>query len=239
MTYKLKETLAAPILGIDAELDVNEEFTITSETINGKSTGNQGFSLQLNGYSPQGFNSAWQQYSIYLDGGNLNWEIQNWIVSPQANPYSPGFIAQSGSLGAVTAGTLPKGLRLRVALIYDPYGFVLGANFFAYQGTSTIGQAQMLIKDITGPAISGEAFGSAPIIAFQLLVVGGGGDSMTTFAKGGSGTLTYKATSPLQATTQLPANAGFQDLGTGENSNINYGQVSATCSKTHSQSVSV
>jgi hypothetical protein len=97
----------------------------------------------------------------------------------------------------------------------------------------------MLIQNITGPAVSGIAFGSAPILAFQLLLVGTGGDSTTTFQAGGSGTLRYTAVSPLQATTQLPANVGFPVTGTGENSTITYGPIAATFSKTHTQTVSV
>jgi hypothetical protein len=241
MTNQLKEGLAAPILGLDVELDITSILTIAGVDI-----GDLGCSLQLNGFSPQGFNSAWQQYAIYLDNKSLNWEIQNWIVGIDANPYSPRFIRDAGGLkdaagGLVTlaGNALPSGIRLRIALIYDAYGFVLGANFFAYQGAVTLGQAQMLIKDIPGPAVSGVAFGSAPILAFQLLLVGEGNASTTKFAQGGGGVLRYKATSPLQATTQLPANVGFHFTGTGENSNITYGQVSATFSKTHTQTVGV
>jgi hypothetical protein len=234
MTNQLKEGLARPILGVDVELDITAILTVASVDM-----GDLGCSLQLNGFSPQGFNSAWQQYAIDLDNKSLNWEIQNWIAGIDANPYSPRFVAAAGRLANLDANALPAGMRLRIALIYDAYGFVLGADFFAYQGAVTIGQAQMLIKDITGPAVSGVAFGSAPILAFQLLLVGAGGGSTTTFVQGGGGILRYKATSPLQATTQLPANVGFHLTGTGENSNIIYGQVSATFSKTHTQTVSV
>jgi len=234
MTSQFAEGLAHPILGIDVELDISTALTVGSVDF-----GDLGCSLQLNGYSPQGFNSAWQQYCIYLDNKTLMWEIQNWIAGTDANPYSPSFVRAGGELAALTANALPAGLRLRTVLIYDAYGFVLGANFFAYQGSTTIGQAQMLIQNIAGPAVSGIAFGSAPILAFQLLLVGTGGDSTTTFQAGGSGTLRYTATSPLQATTQLPTNVGFHVTGTGENSTITYGPVAATFSKTHTQTVSV
>jgi uncharacterized protein DUF5648 len=235
MTNQLKEGLAQPILGVDVELDI----TTSPLAVASVDTGDPGCSLQLNCYSPQGFNSAWQQYTLFLDNGNLNWEIQNWIAGIDANPYSPRFIRDSGWLASLDGNALPSGIRLRIALIYDAYGFVLGANFFAYQGAATLGQKQMLIQDILGPAVSGVAFGSAPILAFQSLLVGTGNGSTTTFAQGGVGILRYKATSPLQATTQLPANVGFHVTGTGENSNIIYGQVSATFSKTHTQTVGV
>jgi hypothetical protein len=62
MMSQLKEGLAHPILGLDVELDITKVFTVASVD-----TGDPGCSLQLNGYSPQGFNSAWQQYAIYLD----------------------------------------------------------------------------------------------------------------------------------------------------------------------------
>jgi hypothetical protein len=62
MTSQLTEGLAHPILGLDVELDITKVLTVASVD-----TGDLGWSLQLNGYSPQGFNSAWQQYAIYLD----------------------------------------------------------------------------------------------------------------------------------------------------------------------------
>jgi hypothetical protein len=126
-----------------------------------------------------------------------------WCVPHDHFAYSPSFVSASGLLAALSGNALPAGIRLRTALIYNAYGFVLGANFFAYQGAVTLGQAQMLIKDILGPAVSGVAFGSAPILAFQLLLVGTGNHSTRTFAQGGSGILRYKATSRLQATTRL------------------------------------
>ncbi|WP_433965438.1 hypothetical protein [Tunturiibacter gelidiferens] len=181
MTSQLAEGLAPPILGIDVELDISTALTVGSVDF-----GDLGCSLQLNGYSPQGFNSAWQQYCIYLDNKTLNWEIQNWIAGTDANPYSPSFVRAGGGLAALTANALPAGLRLRTVLIYDAYGFVLGANFFAYQGATTIGQAQMLIQNINGPAVSGIAFGSAPILAFQLLLVGTGAIPQQPFKREGA-----------------------------------------------------
>jgi hypothetical protein len=99
---------------------------------------------------------------------------------------------QGGPLAVLGWNALSAGIRLRTALIYDAYGFVLGANFFAYQGSVPLGQAQILIKDIPGPAVSGVAFGSAPILAFQLLLVGTGNDSTTTFAQGESASFVIK-----------------------------------------------
>ena len=215
-----------PIVGLDVELSITSD--ITAQSVN---FGDLGMGFQLNGYSPQFYASSWQQFGIFLEGGALTCEIQNWAESP----YEVGFVVGSATLCHIKGNTLKAGHRLRVVLEEDEFSNILGADFYAYDGNHQLGHKKLLIKDFK----YGVAFGSAPIVGFQYLLVGPYDAETVTLAAGGGGIITYQAAAPLAASSQLPPNTEWPDVGTGEESNAVYGEITATKSKVLHQTLSV
>jgi hypothetical protein len=213
------------IVGLDVGLSVSSDVTVTEVD-----AGDIGMSLQLNAYSPVDFTPGWQQYTISVFKGSVQCEIQNWTKSP----YAPGFIVGAATLCGSHGNSFPKGWRLRIALINDEFSNIVGADFYVYRGDQEIGHQQLLVANFN----HGLVVGAAPIIAFQLVLVGPYDGEAATLAAKGAGTITYKADVALRATTQLPATVGYP-TGTAETSNATYGQIAATKSKLLRQSLGV
>jgi hypothetical protein len=219
-----------PIMGLDVQLTITNDLTLSSVNV-----GDLGCSFQLNAYAPQLFNSAWQQYAIWFKGDELNCEIQNWSQSP----YSAGFVVGGRSLCNIGRDTLAAGLRLRIALMNDEYGNILGADFYVYKGNDELAHRNLTIADFKNPHTTGATFGAAPIIAVQQVLVGPYDAERVTFATGGAGCITYRAAVPIRATTQLPSVTGWPGAATGEESNALYGEIAATKSKVLTQGLRV
>lgn len=215
-----------PIVGLDVELSITSD--ITAESVN---FGDLGMGFQLNGYSPQFYTSSWQQFGIFFEGGELTCEIQNWAKSP----YEVGFVVGSATLCHIKGNTLKAGHRLRVVLEEDEFANILGADFYAYDGKNQLGHKKLLVKNFK----YGTAFGAAPIVGFQYVLVGPYDAEKVTLAPGGAGILTYQSAVALAASSQLPPNTEWPDVGTGEESNAIYGEITATKSKILNQTLSV
>jgi hypothetical protein len=241
--------------GLPASLSNNSNFIITSEigggintiaglqidiavtsdiTVESVSAGDLGVSFQLNAVSPEFYASVWQQFVLFLDNGEIICEIQNWTQSP----YAVGFIVGSANVCHIGGNTLRAGHSLRISLLNDDYANILGAEFFVYDGHKTIGHHRLLVKDFP----NGLALGAAPIVGFQVVVVGPGGGAQVVLAPGGAGLITYTAAVPLCAATQAPSVAEYSFKGmveTAEQSNCVYGEIASTKSKTLTQTFGV
>jgi hypothetical protein len=219
-----------PIMGLAVDIEIQSDLTADGVTAGV----GLGMSFQLNAQSPIGFNSKWQQYIITLQGGELSCEIQNWSATPS---YSIGFIEGAAYLCSLGGDTIPAGYHLQIVLINDDYGNILGAGFSILQGTTIKGQATLLIQNLP----SGPAFGAAPILGIQMVIVGPGNGSTATLAHGGAGIISYTADSPLYAQAWDPQ--GFSEVAqmtsTEEQSNVEYGPTASTKSKTLTQAFGV
>ena len=215
-----------PIVGLDVEVAITADITVSSVDF-----GTLGMGLQLNAYSPNFFTSSWQQFALTLFDGNIQCEIQNWAESP----YAVGFIVDSARLCHSDGNTIPAGWRLRMSLFNDEFANVLGADFYVYNGKHQLGHKRLTIKNFKNSSV----FGAAPIVGFQLVLVGPFDGETATLASGGAGIITYKAAVPLCASNDLPAVAEWPGVGTGEQSNTVYGEIASTKSKTLTQTLGV
>src|SRR5579863_9085083 len=110
-----------PIMGLAVDIEINADLKLGS--ISGGVAGTPpGFSFQLNGQSPQSYNSGWQQFAVAVTNGEISCAIQNWAASA----YSIGFVEGSANLHSLGSNTIPAGYRLRIALLNDDYGNILG-----------------------------------------------------------------------------------------------------------------
>ena len=218
-----------PITGLEVDIEITADLTVSSV-----SSGDPGFSFQLNGLSPDFYASVWQQFCLFLDDGEIACEIQNWTQSP----YAVGFIVGSANICNISGNTLKAGHRLSIKLISDDYANILGAEFSVYSGKKSLGHHQLLIKNFP----NGVAQGAAPIVGFQVVLVGPGAGAQVNFAAGGAGLISYNAAVPLTAATQAPSNVEFVFTGmveTAETSNCTYGEIASTKSKTLAQTFGV
>lgn len=220
------------IMDLTVEVEVTSDLTVDSVDIE-----SLGMSIQLNGISPIGWNSQWQQYMLQQGGTSLDCELQNWSKTNN-HAFTAGYVARSVSIVPLSNTTIPVGYRLRISLLNDEFGNILGATFSVTDSENEVTQQEQLVVNLP----NGPAFGSAPILGFQLLIVGLGDGAAATFAKGGSGLILYEASTPLFAQVwDFDAFDGVlaTSAQTGERSNIVYGQIAATKSKMLSQSFNV
>jgi Repeat of unknown function (DUF5648) len=215
-----------PVLGLDIEMEVQSDITVESVDF-----GTLGFGFQLNCWSPPFYTSAFQQFGIMFYGGELVCEVQNWADSP----FAIGFIAGQKTLCHIGGNTLTAGHRLRIVQINDEFSNVVGAEFYAYKGTHEIAHHTLLVKNFEHAGI----FGAAPIVAAQQVLVGPFDAETATVAAGAKAQLTYKAAVPLMAITSILDIVEDPGIGTGEESNVVYGEMASTKSKLLTQSLGV
>jgi len=207
-----------------------------------------GFSLQLNSYPPpgqlsQGQTLNWFQYIIYVQNGQLYYEIQYWSIGapsswpagytpvPNTTPWLPVFpndyfLTQFGS---APSSRIPRGSTLAINLTTDSSGNVVNALF-------KVTTANNQVSSINFPFPQGTQY---PISAFEVNLVGPGGFSNSTFISG-AGQLTY-VVSPGTMSVQNGgpgAACGEVSAGTGEGSNIVYGAVTPSSGSTVTQTLS-
>jgi hypothetical protein len=214
---------------------ITEDLFVGSERSGGVDSAPNGFSLQLNANAPSSINNkqaAWQQYTIEVGGPNDDFEThtQPWTKVTGSNPTSKSFGESSGFGPALTPGVffIPKGTSFTTTLQMAPDGKVTAA---IYSIVDPQGTPYLPVNDGQPFATSGEASSElAPIIAFQLNIVGWGNGSLSWFAAG-AGKITYTAAPYFEAQTAFPGCVSLIDgkgpfPATGETSNIEYEQLS-------------
>jgi hypothetical protein len=122
------------------------------------------------------------------------------------------------------AAKIPKGYKLSFILTNDSNGNVTAVTFEVYDPMTkktSSSPPQVLTSVGATPAEV------APIVDFELNLVGPGDTDKTKFSSG-KGTITYSASTRFSALPAIPGCAGSNTT-TGETSNSAYGVVPAGC----------
>ncbi len=204
-----------------------------------------GFSFQLNAYSPQGANSAWQQYCVGFDTSKgpapqLVGSVDNWPAK--------GFDDLTGDLInhfvhlltlPGSKPVLPAGYEITINLADDSNGNITGVTFIVIDNKGKVTKNPPIA--LTSLSVDGHpsqaitAADLAPIYAFQLNLVGLT-NAQITYLTAGAGRITYSAKSPLTVLNKVPACAGARGTVTLEQANSTYGELPATPSRQITQS---
>ena len=145
-----------------------------------------GFTFQLNCFSPTQFKDVAQQYVIGCHGNDVFGQVNNWKTDP--NKPSGNFdvlINEVVGLTSVSGHTLAAGWRLLISLGNDGNGNITGATFSVVNPKGNNAGKQSI-------AI-GKA-NQAPIMGFELVLVGPGSGESATLSSG-SGIFQYLASS--------------------------------------------
>ena len=203
-----------PLIGITVTINVTEDIACS-----------EGFSFQLNAVSPASISAqqfAEQQYVIAFEGNNLSWSINSFL--PTDPPNDPSF-QPHGPLASLSSSEIPAGYQLSISLQSDSNG--AGGNITA---------ATFVVIDSQGNTLPNypvdlEKYGAAaselaPIISFQLNLVGPGNSENVTLSSG-AGSIVYEASSALTVANSWPVcNDMIHSGGTEENANSTYGMMS-------------
>ena len=229
------------LTGVSAEIAISQDLVYES-TNRGNS---KGFSFQLNAFSQVGSNiiPGWQQFIYNVNTANspatdFNGQFENWPANSTINGISTGGsdlinlwsdvkTLQTGSVAGV-----PTGWKLNISLGTDSSSRVSSATFTVTEpnGTTdsrtiyTVGQNppeqldNSLPVKLRGPITDADI---APILAFQLVLVGPDGCGVNLAS--GAGSITYKADQPLTAVNTPPTT--INNVWTGEEANSVYSTI--------------
>jgi len=206
-----------------------------------------GWSFQLNCYPPAGeycqtSQLTWLQYIIYVQGGNLAYEIQYWAnnsskwppgYTPQPNttPWLPCWANDyylSGSFASINGDTLPRGSKLAIALTTNEDGGVTKVKF-----TYTDPDGNDHSTEFDLPAVH-------PIIACELNLVGPGGGANANFTLGltnSRGIIYYTISSGQLSVQNGGAGSACGEAGffTAETSTMTYSDINGAPASTVTQ----
>ncbi|HTU44951.1 MAG TPA: hypothetical protein VMF91_07810 [Bryobacteraceae bacterium] len=175
------------ITGLTVTINITQDIVCQST-----SASSQGFSLQLNAYSPKNEKSAWQQYVFTLDGSELSATIENWPVNGD-NLFNDNY-----NLFSIPSKKLPSGYKLSIALQNDNKGNITGATYTVIDATGKT------LANVTKSITSHGADNLAPIIGCEMNLVGPYNGEYSLLSSG-AGTFTYKADQPLTPVATIPA----------------------------------
>jgi hypothetical protein len=182
-----------------------------------------GFAFQLNAYSLQNANCAFQQYIINYVDDELTGIINNWDENRNS------IINDQLGLSSMPGGRLRHGTALKITLVTSRDGTVTGAAFEVPDA-----QGQTVTRSLT---INLPAKQMAPIVAFQLNIVGPFNKESSVLTSG-AGTIKYSAANGLKASNGELTFPEFPG-GTAETANTFYGTLPSTQSATFTQSFEV
>jgi hypothetical protein len=211
------------ILDLTVTIDVTEDIK-----------GSDGFSFQVNCYSPSGVDGI-QQYVITMDPqGNLYAAVDNWT-------YSAGHVHQLinyfPSIGSLSNATLPAGYTLTISLQNDEHGNITEAvyNVNDDNGHSVAGKTiklpQLDLFQSSNPVTSTDL---SPIVAVTMDFVDWANGNATTLSSG-AGVFVFDSSTPMTVSNAEPSCVEL-DGGTLETSNSIYGQMPAGPSQSMTQS---
>jgi hypothetical protein len=197
---------------------VSVTIEITDTVVCAASSGpTKGFGFQLNAYSPTGEKSAWQQYTMSLFGNTVIGAVDNWPLT------GDNIINDFFTMASLAGDSLPIGYVLKIVLANDDENNITGATYTVTDAAGkTIAEVTKNLLDING----GKADEIAPIIAFELNLVGPvNGES--TILSSGAGKITYAANTSMTPLSSEPACAESGSV-TGETANSVYSTMAAT-----------
>ena len=195
--------------------DVTITINITEEIAVHSSSGSiKGFGFQLNCYSPIGEKSAWQQYVISMFGDELIAVVNNY---PLSGKY---LILDSVHLHTLPSSKLPAGYQLKIQLQTGAGENVVGAIYTVINNEGKqVGRRVITLREIAGVTEAD----LAPIVAFQLNMVGPADGEKSVLASG-AGHFIYEASSDLLVQSSKPF-CGESDYVTAETANTTYGKL--------------
>jgi len=182
--------------GCNSLTDVSITIAVTEDIV-----GSDGFGFQLNAYSGSKDYDGAQQYLVYMapNSSQLTCMVDNWHST------SSELINDQPTLATLPAKKLPAGYKLTIALSNDNNGNITGATYTVNDdtgtelGTQTISLLSLNLDSET-PVTEADL---APIVAFQLDIVGYLNGDGTTLSSG-AGTITYSAANALTVVNDEP-----------------------------------
>ncbi|MEP6749773.1 MAG: hypothetical protein ABJB86_18690 [Bacteroidota bacterium] len=205
-----------PLLGVSVTINVTQDI-VCQAVAHGPQ---MGFGFQLNCYSPKNKLSAWQQYVLALFGNTIEGAVDNWPVS------GDNIINSFWDMGSLP-GKVPAGYKIVITLEYDASNNVTGAIYQVFNNTG--GSVSRVDKKLSD--IGGDSTKIAPIIAFQLNLVGPV-NSEAVVLSSGAGTFVYKATNAMMALTAEPNSCAESGYITAETANSLYDMLPTTTTST-------
>ncbi len=231
--------LGSPTCEILRDVRVTIEITedlVTEPQDKSLSNYSPNFAFQLNanssanGAAPPSTWIVWQQYILGV-GPIIGCAVNNWTNPSLASGNQTISSSDTTLVTLPTPNTIPAGYVIEFILLYDKAGNVTGATFGVNDG-HTNHQVSQVLTSLPG-VTSAE---TAPIVAFELNLVGPGNGQTTRFSSG-AGTITYSSSSILTAQSAIPSCAG-SNATTGETSNSVYGLLPSIASTTFTQTFS-
>ncbi len=177
-----------PLVKVSVTINVTED--IVCQAVEG---GPQiGFGFQLNCYSPANYLSAGQQYGFSLYGSTIVGWVDNWPVQ------GGNIINHEWNMGSLP-GKVPAGYRLVITLENDTDNNVTGALYQVFDNDgNTVSIVDQKLADI-----GGDSSKIAPIIAFQMNLVGPVNGEAAVLSSG-AGTFVYQATNAMTTLMSSP-----------------------------------
>jgi hypothetical protein len=205
---------------------------ILTNQLSGVSSGEYGgnWSLQLNAYSPNGYAAAFTQFVISYSDGVMIPDVESYSVT---GTYL-GMDALSSS--SVPSSALTTGTRVSITALTDSAGDVVGASFVVVASNGNI-------LSTTSTSLTNYPYLEAPVMGFELILVGygGGSQSVATFTQA-SGTFQFQSNTPLLWTTASPGTFSWVQYKSGassETSNLGYGVPEQETSSVIAQSFGI
>ncbi len=247
----------APIRGLRVTIDVEQDIVAPGA-----------MSMQLNGNSPADANCVYQQYCTNFgptsDKLQIAWSIENfpskkyrWQLHETIGlPCSNNATAEETCKGnlfnyplpkvpfstfSAPSDRIPRGFKIIYELMNDAGGAIVGATYTVVDNRGnrqTSGRQDIHTFKFVGTQTLVGHDGVAPILAFQMNLVGKHGGAHTTLTSG-AGTITYEASAPLTPVGSLHGITGVYRSGTQETSNIAYSTLQAAPARKIVQSFGV
>jgi hypothetical protein len=225
--YNLYYADGSDLQDVSVVIEITEDLAVSSRYSSGQ---NLGVGFQLNAYSPVGWYDTWQQYTLFAQGNTLKWGAENWpLTSGSPNIFNiQGILARNlPSANGIHAADC----QLEISLGSDFGENIDSVTYIVRNKTEKqlLGIKKIRLTDYMQAGSSNPVTEAnlAPIVAFQLVLVGLGGEQFTAYSSG-AGYFTFQASQPLIATIQPPSNVGSPGVTTAENSNIIYERLAGS-----------
>ncbi len=226
-----------PILGLVVTIELTKDVVCDGV----------GFHVQLNANSPVGSKTGWQQYVMgfnpdFKDNGKMIGPIVGSSIEYFAKPNSfntgGGAFPHRAPLKHLSAAnTLPAGAKFIIAMINEGDN-IAGAEFTYSQDGGKYHHHWMIpVPPPTppNPPPAVPASVRAPIVAFQVDIVGANGGNRAVM-KSGEGRIIYSASGPMTAVAKKPPSEGAI---TAETANSAYGELPVGPSNKFTQTFTV
>jgi hypothetical protein len=223
------------LTGVKVTINVTTDL-VWQSTANGP----PGFSIQLNAETSSKQPLDWLQFIVHMGDDADLWP---WVNIWESSGGGPSGIPSGGEFVYTPlyvmpqAGRIPANYSIVVALQYDNQGkdTVIGATWTVFDpSNAAVGTYSAALSNSTTNSVPSADL--SPIASFQVTLGGAMDGGNATFSSG-AGLITLQADQLLTADASYPSCIGYTN-GTGETSNIAYGQVSSTPSTTLTQSFS-